>query len=145
MVHFLILGGDCIISKKIDFNSYIKNLRHAIFPHVFGYRLNLKEEMRSNIIKAFEREGYVDKKVFYSLFNKDPLKIFKSEFEELLKFGRIEINGDIIQMTVRDRKEISIYSMFFYSAIVINKFKKIINLRNKEYQNIDLKRDYFYE
>lgn len=139
------IRGQFHYAKNLSFNNYLENLQKNIFPGVFGISLNQKEEMRANLIHAFEREQQADRKIFKMLFNQDPLLVFKKEFKFLISLNRIKIESDTIKLMTQNRIEPFTYSKFFYSPRVIKKISRIINLKTKEYQNIDLKLAYFYD
>ncbi|MBL7130729.1 MAG: radical SAM protein [Candidatus Omnitrophica bacterium] len=132
-------------AKNLNFNNYLENLRKNTFPEIFGTSLNQEEEMRANLIHAFEREQQVDRKIFNMLFNQDPLLVFKKEFQSLISLNRIKIESDTIRLITQNRIELFIYSKFFYSPKIMSKLRKIINPGMKEYQNLDFKLAQFYD
>jgi oxygen-independent coproporphyrinogen-3 oxidase len=130
--------------KYPNFKKYLEHLQKNKFPIVFGYFLNVEDEMRANIINALEREQKVDREIFKLLFSKDPLEVFKKEFSILAELNKITINKNTIEMNVQNRIEPFIFSKFFYEEKVINKLKKIVKIP-KRFHKLDFKLACFYE
>ena len=130
-------------AKNPNYENYTENLQKNRFPETFGCFLNQKDEMRANLINAFEREQTVDIKNFTLLFDKDPLLVFKKEFKKLASLDKIKIEENIIRMLIKNRIEPFVYSKLFYDPSAVSKLKKII--KPKKHQDIDLKLASFYE
>ena len=124
--------------KGVSFDEYIASLlKKNELPKLIGYKLSLEEEMRANIIQAFEREQMLKIEDFERLFKKDPLKVFKKEFEILFNLGKLKKENGTIFLRVKNRIEPFIYSKFFYNPKVLQKLKKVLIPFQKRIKNID--------
>ena len=96
--------------------------RYQGLPPFRGVRGSLDEEMRkfifSNLQKGFSR------RFFYSLFKKDPMKVFKDEITSLAAIGKLRIEGDWITSFISTRQDFMVFSKIFYSKARIDAILK---------------------
>ncbi|MBN1899355.1 MAG: radical SAM protein [Spirochaetes bacterium] len=102
-------------------------------PPFAGVRGSLDEEMRKFLFSNLQR-GF-SRRFFCRLFKKDVLNVFKRELFELVRMGKLRIEGDRIISFIRRRQDFLIYSKYFYSP---NRIRSIFKVHEKEYdENVD--------
>jgi len=77
-------------AKDREYRKYLEKLEKGLPPQFFGYRLNIEEEMRANIIKSLQQRGEFKIDNFKNLFGIDPLVVFKKEICELEKVKKLK-------------------------------------------------------
>jgi len=124
--------------KFSDFKLYIKILKKNNFPYLIGHKLNKETEMRAYVIANLENNSCVSKELFYQLFRKSIDEVFREEIRFLIGKGKLEKDDTYIKIVPDNKIELFIYTKLFYDRIILERFRKLIRMRKKEYNNLDL-------